>query len=60
MRAMWVRSERRPDAEMKMGGVVMAVESILPWSDAMAETSNLPLILWSMRTLSKQEEIRRE
>lgn len=64
MRAMWVRSERRVDAEMKIGGVVTVVESVLPWSDAMDEilqSSNLPvrLTLRSMRVPSKQEKIGR-
>lgn len=48
MRAMWVRSERRVDAEMKIGGVVMVVESVLPWSAAMDErlqSSNPPVRL---------------
>lgn len=64
MRAMWVRSERRVDAEMKISGLVTVVESVLPWSDAMDEilqSSNPPvrLTLCSMRVPSKQEKIGR-
>lgn len=59
IRAMWVRSERRVDAEMKIGDVVMVVESVLPWSDAMDERlqSSNPLVRLTLAQCgSKQTE----